>query len=89
MLLFAHSLKSVPREWLAEQCGLARSPGYLEAYLTVLRTLVSLLGQREVLVDRLPALKIPTLVVWGSATGCSRAPRPSGRSTASRKVRLP
>jgi pimeloyl-ACP methyl ester carboxylesterase len=65
MLLFAHSLKSVPREWLAEQCGLARSPGYLEAYLTVLRTLVSLLGQREVLVDRLPALKIPTLVVWG------------------------
>jgi pimeloyl-ACP methyl ester carboxylesterase len=64
-LLFAHSPKSVPREWLAEQCRLAPSPGYLEAHLTVLRTLVSPLGQREVLVDRLPSLKIPTLVVWG------------------------
>lgn len=65
-LLFAHSPKSVPREWLAEQCRLALSPGYLEAHLTVLRTLVSPLGQREVLVDRLPSLKIPTLVVWGA-----------------------
>jgi pimeloyl-ACP methyl ester carboxylesterase len=26
---------------------------------------VSPFGQREVLVDRLPSLKIPTLVVWG------------------------
>src|SRR5215217_2357888 len=64
-LLFTHSPRSVPREWLAEQCRLARSPGYLEAHLTVLRTLVSPLGQREVLVDRLPTLKIPTLLVWG------------------------
>jgi pimeloyl-ACP methyl ester carboxylesterase len=65
-LLFAHSPKSVPREWLAKQCRLALSPGYLAAHLTVLRTLVSPLGQREVLVDRLPSLKIPTLVVWGA-----------------------
>ena len=64
-LLFAHPPGSVPREWLAEQCRLARSPGYLEAHLTVLRALVSPLGQREVLVDRLPSLKVPTLVVWG------------------------
>ena len=64
-VLFAHPPRSVPREWLAEQYRLARSPGYLEAHLTVLRTLVSPLGQREVLVDRLPSLKIPTLVVWG------------------------
>jgi pimeloyl-ACP methyl ester carboxylesterase len=33
--------------------------------LSVLRALVSPFGQREVLVDRLPLLKIPTLVVWG------------------------
>jgi 2-hydroxy-6-oxonona-2,4-dienedioate hydrolase len=65
-LLFAHSPKSVPREWLAEQCRLAQSPGYLEAHLTVLRTLVSPLGQREVLVDRLSELEIPTLVIWGA-----------------------
>jgi pimeloyl-ACP methyl ester carboxylesterase len=65
-LLFAHPPGTVPREWLAEQCRLALSPGYLEAHLTVLRTLVSPLGQREVLVDSLPSLKIPTLVVWGA-----------------------
>jgi pimeloyl-ACP methyl ester carboxylesterase len=64
-LLFAHPPGSVPREWLAEQCRLAQSPGYLEAHLSVLRAIVSPLGQREVLVDRLPSLKIPTLVVWG------------------------
>jgi pimeloyl-ACP methyl ester carboxylesterase len=33
--------------------------------LTVLRALVDPGGQREVLADRLPLLKIPTLVVWG------------------------
>ena len=65
-LLFAHSPGSVPREWLAEQCRLAQSPGSLEAHLSVLRALVSPLGHREVLVDRLPSLKVPTLVVWGA-----------------------
>jgi len=64
-LLFAHPPGSVPREWLAEQCRLAQSPGYLEAHLSVLRAVVSPLGQREVLVDRLPSLEVPTLVVWG------------------------
>ena len=65
-LLFAHPPGSVPREWLAEQCRLAQSPGYLEAHLTVLRALVDPGGQREVLVDRLPRLEIPTLVGWGA-----------------------
>src|SRR5215210_7271411 len=51
-LLFAHSPRSVPREWLAEQCRLARSPGYLEAHLTALRALLDPFGQREVMVDR-------------------------------------
>lgn len=64
-LLFAHPT-SVPREWLVEQCKLARSPGYLEAHLTALRALVGPFGQREVLVDRLPSLKIPTLFIWGA-----------------------
>jgi pimeloyl-ACP methyl ester carboxylesterase len=65
-LLFAHSPGSVPRGWIAEQERLALSPGYLEAHLSVLRALVSPLGQREVLVERLPALEIPTLLVWGT-----------------------
>jgi len=65
-LLFARPPASVPREWLAEQCRLALSPGYLEAHLTVLRALVSPLGQRQVLVERLSSLEVPTLVVWGA-----------------------
>ncbi|HEY0129672.1 MAG TPA: alpha/beta fold hydrolase, partial [Rubrobacteraceae bacterium] len=64
-LLFAHPPGSVPRGWLTEQCRLALLPGYLEAHLSVLRALVGLGGQREVLVDRLASLNIPTLVVWG------------------------
>ena len=32
----------------------------------MLRALVRPLGQREVLVDRLPLLEMPTLVVWGA-----------------------
>jgi len=65
-LLFAHPPRSVPPEWLAEQCRLALSSGYLEAHMTVLRALVRPLGQREVLVNRLPFLEVPTLVVWGA-----------------------
>jgi 2-hydroxy-6-oxonona-2,4-dienedioate hydrolase len=65
-LLFAHPPRSVPREWLAEQCRLALSPGYLEAHLAVLRAQVGFGGQREVLVDQLLLLKTPTLVVWGA-----------------------
>ena len=65
MLLFARPGR-VPRGWLTEQCRLAQSPGYLEAHLTALRTQVRPCGQREVLVDRLPLLKMPTLIVWGA-----------------------
>ncbi len=65
-LLFAHPPGSVPREWLAEQCRLALSPGYLEAHLSVLRAVVDPGGQREVLLDRLPHLEMPTLVIWGT-----------------------
>lgn len=65
-LLFAHPPETVPREWIAEQRRLALSSGYLEAHLSVLRALVGPWGQREVLVDRLPGLEIPTLVVWGA-----------------------
>jgi 2-hydroxy-6-oxonona-2,4-dienedioate hydrolase len=64
-LLFARPA-NVPREWLAEQRRLALSPGYLEAHLRALRAQVDPGGQREVLVDRLPLLNVPTLVVWGA-----------------------
>jgi pimeloyl-ACP methyl ester carboxylesterase len=64
-LLFAHA-GHVPPEWLAEQRRLALSPGYLQAHLTALRAQVAPGGQREVLVDKLPLLKILTLLVWGT-----------------------
>jgi 2-hydroxy-6-oxonona-2,4-dienedioate hydrolase len=64
-LLFARPWR-VPREWLKEQYRLARLPGFLEAQLATVRAQVGLKGQREVLVDRLAHLKVPTLVVWGT-----------------------
>ena len=80
-LLFARP-GSVPREWLAEQRRLALSPGYLEAHLTALRAQVSPGGQREVLVDQLSLLKMPTLVVWGARDRVF--PEPQARDAAAR-----
>ncbi len=64
-LLFARPGR-VPRQWLAEQRRLALSPGYLEAYLALLRSQIGPGGQREVLVDELSRLRMPTHVVWGA-----------------------
>ncbi len=63
-LLFAHPWR-VPRKWLMEQYRLARLPGFLKAQLATVRAQVGIRGQREVLLDRLPDLQTPTLVVWG------------------------
>jgi pimeloyl-ACP methyl ester carboxylesterase len=60
-LLFAHPSK-VPAAWLAEQERLALLPGFLEANLSILRYL---LGQRQEVLESLPQLQMPTLVVWG------------------------
>ena len=64
-LLFANPL-AAPPEWSAEGMRLAQTPGFLEATLAVLRAEVGPGGQREVLLDRLPALTAPTLVLWGT-----------------------
>jgi pimeloyl-ACP methyl ester carboxylesterase len=64
-LLFGDPTR-LPAEWIAEQYRLARSPGYLEANIAALRAqLHPFLGQREVLLDQLHRLQMPTLVVWG------------------------
>jgi 2-hydroxy-6-oxonona-2,4-dienedioate hydrolase len=65
-LLFADP-KRVPAVWVEEQRRLARTPGFLKAALTSLRAQVDLRGQREVLLDRLPRLPMPTLIIWGTA----------------------
>ena len=63
-LLFGRP-ERVPDDWVAEQARLARRPGFLEAALTALRATTGPTGQRDVVLDRLPSLTMPTLVVWG------------------------
>src|SRR5919112_4141899 len=63
-LLFAHP-ERVPAEWFEEQYRLTQLPGFTEATMAALRAQVVLGGQREVLVDQLPRLGMPTLIVWG------------------------
>ena len=72
-LLFAHP-QLAPAPWTAEQYRLAQQPGFLEAALAALRAQLDLGGQREVLLDRLPQLRMPTLVVWGARQGVSPLP---------------
>lgn len=63
-LLFARP-ERVPAEWLKEQYWLTQLPAFTEATMAALRAQVNLRGQREVLVDQLPHLEIPTLIIWG------------------------
>jgi 2-hydroxy-6-oxonona-2,4-dienedioate hydrolase len=63
-LLFGRP-ERVHTEWITEQARLAQLPGFMEATMSALRAQVDLGGQREVLVDQLPHLQMPTLIVWG------------------------
>lgn len=65
-LLFARPDR-VPPEWSEEQYRLAQLPGFSEVVVAALRAQFDPGGQREVLLDRLPSLEIPTLVVWGES----------------------
>jgi pimeloyl-ACP methyl ester carboxylesterase len=65
-LLFAHP-RLAPSEWMREQHRLAQLPGFLEAELAALRAQTYLGGQREVLLNRIATLQMPTLVVWGTS----------------------
>ncbi len=64
-LLFAR-YDRVPSDWLREQYRLAQTPGFLDATLASLRAVVDARGQRCVLLDELPKLDMPTLVMWGA-----------------------
>jgi pimeloyl-ACP methyl ester carboxylesterase len=65
-MLFAQPSR-VPTEFVTEQHAMGRRPGQLEASTAMARALFDANGQREVLLDELPTLMMPTLVVWG---GC-------------------
>ena len=63
-MLFAQPGR-IPAEFVTEQHALGRRPGQLEASTAMARALFGPHGQRQILLDRLPALTTPTLVVWG------------------------
>lgn len=65
-LLFSRPERA-PAQWIEEQRRLAQTPGFLKAALAALRAQVDPGGQREVLLDDLPRLEIPVLVLWGTA----------------------
>jgi pimeloyl-ACP methyl ester carboxylesterase len=63
-MLFAQPWR-IPADFFSEQQALSRRPGQLEASTAMARALFGPYGQRQILLDRLPALSTPTLVVWG------------------------
>ncbi len=66
-LLFARPAH-VPLAWLGRQYRLARQPGFLDATVAGLRSVLTIRGQRQsqLVLDALPRLTMPTLVVWGA-----------------------
>jgi 4,5:9,10-diseco-3-hydroxy-5,9,17-trioxoandrosta-1(10),2-diene-4-oate hydrolase len=65
-MLFAQPWR-IPAEFLAEHHALARRPGQLETSTATARALFGAHGQRQILLEHLPTLTTPTLVIWG---GC-------------------
>ena len=63
-LLFANPA-CVPQPWLTEQYRLAQLPGFLDTTLAALRAQAGPKGQKQVLMNDLPRLSVPTLVLWG------------------------
>ncbi len=64
LLLFARPWQ-IPLKWVKDQYKLAQLPNFTDATLGSVRTVVGPMGQREVLLDRFPQLRMPTLIVWG------------------------
>jgi pimeloyl-ACP methyl ester carboxylesterase len=64
LLLFARPWQ-IPPKWLKDQYQLAQIPNFMEATLESLRSAVNMVGQREVFLDQLPRLRMPTLIMWG------------------------
>jgi pimeloyl-ACP methyl ester carboxylesterase len=65
-MLFAQPWRA-PTEFLNEQYDCGRRPGQLEASTATARALFDATGQRQILLDRLPTITAPTLVIWGAS----------------------
>jgi 4,5:9,10-diseco-3-hydroxy-5,9,17-trioxoandrosta-1(10),2-diene-4-oate hydrolase len=63
-LVFARPGRA-PASWIAEQDRLARLPGFGDATVAVLRSLVGWCGQRDLVLGQLGRLTMPALVLWG------------------------
>jgi pimeloyl-ACP methyl ester carboxylesterase len=64
-MLFAKPWR-VSADFFSEAHALGRRPGHLEASTALARSLFDVHGQREVLLEQLHTLTMPTLVVWGA-----------------------
>jgi pimeloyl-ACP methyl ester carboxylesterase len=64
LLLFGRPWR-IRWKWIKDQYKLAQLPNFTDATLASVRNAVGATGQREVLLDRLPHLQMPTLMVWG------------------------
>ncbi|QCU78129.1 alpha/beta fold hydrolase [Citricoccus sp. SGAir0253] len=64
-LLFARPWLAPPR-WVSEQVRLGTLPHHLATSVAALREQVGPLGQRHVLLDALPGIRVPALVLWGA-----------------------
>jgi pimeloyl-ACP methyl ester carboxylesterase len=58
---------SSPSGWREGMHRMARTPGYLEAVAATTASGINLRGQREVLLDQLSKLTVPTLILWGES----------------------
>jgi pimeloyl-ACP methyl ester carboxylesterase len=67
-LLFANPTQVTP-DWRDRLQRMARDPGYLKATVGAVKGGSTIAGQRdrEILLDRLPQLTMPTLIIWGKS----------------------
>ncbi len=65
-LIVAHPNRS-PSSWRNRLYEMARDPNYLKATVASVKSGNTLAGQREreIMLDRLPRLTMPTLIIWG------------------------
>jgi pimeloyl-ACP methyl ester carboxylesterase len=75
-LLFANP-GCVPQPWLIEQYRLAQLSGFLDTTLAALRAQVEPKGQKQVLLNDLPRLSVPTLCSGVIATSSSPSAKPA------------
>ncbi|NJK82333.1 MAG: alpha/beta fold hydrolase [Chloroflexaceae bacterium] len=66
LTLFAYPTR-ISQSWLGQIYRMALTPGYAEATVATARSTTTLDGQRDsvIMLDELPHLQMPTLVIWG------------------------